>query len=76
MKKIREMIEEINPYEDFDENTKLFEEDILDSLGLMFLIDQIEMEYQIRFNDEDISFENFATISEIEKLVTKYVKGR
>ena len=44
---IMKMIQQINEYEEFDEDTDLFENDILDSLTLVMLIGQIEEKFDI-----------------------------
>lgn len=42
IQELMDMVSEINPYEDFDEETMLFEEEILDSLGFVQLLVNIE----------------------------------
>ena len=69
MNEIIRILQEIDPYEDFDESTLLFKEDILDSLSLMYLISEIESLFQINILEEQIVEENFATVTKIYELI-------
>lgn len=72
MKKIKSCIEEINPYIDIDIDTQLIDEGILDSLGIMVLINEIEEFYGIEILPNDIQSENFKSLVTIESLVERY----
>ncbi len=69
MDEIMKILREIDPYEDFDANTPLFEEGILDSLSLMHLINEIESLYHINIPVEQIVESNFTTITSIYELI-------
>lgn len=66
IQEIMEMISEINPYEDFDEETLLFEKEIVDSLGFVQLVVSIEARYGLQIDEEQIVSENFKSIRTIE----------
>lgn len=66
IQEIMDMISEINPYEDFDEETLLFEKEILDSLGFVQLVVSIETRYGLQIDEGQIVSENFKTIRVIE----------
>jgi len=68
------MISELNPYEDFDEDTLLFDNDILDSLGFMQLIINIEDKYHIQIDEKLILKSNFETARTIETFIGKLLK--
>lgn len=72
MKKIKGYIEEINQYIDIDIDTQLIDEGILDSLGIMVLINEIEEYYGIEILPNDIQSENFKSLVTIENLVKRY----
>lgn len=72
--KLKKIIEEINPFDDFDEDTKLLEEGVLDSLTLRVFIERIEENFKIEIPEEEIVLENFLTIGTIEQLVNKFTK--
>ena len=42
---------------------------LLDSLGLMQLLDFLESEFGVAFDDEEVSVENFRTVAAIEALI-------
>ncbi len=73
--KLYEILNEIAPYEDIDDNTKLFEEEILDSLTLIFLINEIEESFDIIIPEEDVKPENFSSISDIMNILTKLINN-
>ncbi len=66
---ILNMIHEINEYEDFDEDTDLFENDILDSLTLVMLIGQIEEKFGIFIPEEVVSVKNFSTVNAMVNVI-------
>lgn len=73
--KIIDMIREINPYEDIDENTKLIDDGILDSLTLVLLISCIESEFGIKITEEKMNVANFETIQNIVSLIQNIKKN-
>ena len=69
--KIRKAIEKIMVRDyHFNDDTKLFEQGFLDSMGLMLLIDFLNSEFNIKTEDGDIINKNFESVNAI----TKYVK--
>jgi acyl carrier protein len=73
--KIAMLLKTVNGKElvtDFDMD--LFENDMLDSLGIAQLIAEIESNFDLEIDPEDIVPENFSTINEIVNLIRK-VKG-
>ncbi|MCR4866497.1 MAG: D-alanine--poly(phosphoribitol) ligase subunit 2 [Lachnospiraceae bacterium] len=67
--KITEFIQEINEYEDFEDDTDLFENGILDSLSLVLLINSIEERLGVFIPEEVVTLENFATVNKIAGMV-------
>lgn len=66
---IIEKIAELQPYVDFDEDTPLLQEDILDSLSVLVLVQDLEEEYNITIGAEEITENNFETVSRIADLI-------
>ena len=62
-------IREINEYEDFEDDTNLFEYGILDSLSLVLLINNIEERLGVFIPEEVVTLENFATVNKIAGMV-------
>jgi acyl carrier protein len=50
---------------------KLLEGGIVDSLGLLTLIDFIEMTFEIIISDTDVGDENFSTINTMSTYITR-----
>lgn len=68
---ILDILHEVNPYITIDTNSKLIEEDILDSMGILVLITELESKYHITVPLENIKPEDFETVSSVMKLVEK-----
>ena len=51
------------------ERDSLVESGIIDSLGIMKLVDFIEKEFKVKIGDEDLVPENFETLDDITKLL-------
>lgn len=62
---ILEMLKDINPYVEIDIDTNLFEEDILDSMGLLVLITELEKKYDVNIPLDDLQLENFECVNNI-----------
>jgi acyl carrier protein len=51
------------------ERDSLVESGVIDSLGIMKLVDYIEREFRVKIGDEDLVPENFETLDDITKLL-------
>lgn len=60
---------EIDDDRDIDENTKLLEEEILDSVSILYLVTELEDEYMINIPVEDIIESNFKDLNCISRYV-------
>lgn len=70
--KIADLLRDINGKERIsDFNMDLFENDMLDSLGIAQLVAALEENFNVEIDPEDILPENFSTINEIDALVHK-----
>jgi acyl carrier protein len=54
-----------------DENTNLIQSGVLDSMGLMRLIDYLEQRANIRVPDAEVLPDNFKTVAEIEAFAAR-----
>lgn len=59
-----------------DPDYQLFEEGLIDSLGLIILSNFIEEQFNIKLQSEEIILENFATLEIMSALVTQKVQER
>lgn len=63
---VRGYLEEFVTYGDpVADDTSLFDEGILDSLGSMEMIEFLEKKFSIKFNDEDVVPENLGSINQV-----------
>lgn len=70
--KIADLLRDINGKDRIsDFNMDLFENDMLDSLGIAQLVAALEENFSVEIDPEDILPENFSTINEIDALVHK-----
>lgn len=65
--KIREYILEstFDDVEKITDETLIFEEGVLDSMGLLFLIEFLQEEFNITTNDDELVVDNFQSINSI-----------
>lgn len=54
---------------DIDDDTSLFDEGIVDSLGQVKLISFLEKKFNISINPGEITTENFDTVNQIVRLI-------
>ena len=66
------IIAEINPYVSIDDNTNLIEEEILDSLGIMVLINELEQRYNITIPIDSIQTDDFVNLEAIINMINRY----
>ena len=59
---ILHILQEINPYMEIETDTKLLEEEILDSMEILLLISELEDKYQIQIPLESLQLEDFQDI--------------
>ena len=70
---IYEMLKKIKPDYDVDPqvDTDLFDAGILDSMGMIEFISEIEKGFNIRIPDQDLIPQNFWSIEAIEKTISR-----
>lgn len=72
--KLMKILREINKDIPDDSSVDLLKTRLLDSFDMVNLVSAIEENFEIELNPEDILPENFRTIGDIEKLVSRYKK--
>ncbi len=75
MEELKQILEEIRPDLDFELETKLIDNGILDSFDIISIVGELNMHYGIEINVEDLLPENFNSMSAIFELVTKLQEG-
>lgn len=69
--KIRELIHDIEAYEDFEDDEDLLQRGIMKSLCFMYVTTELEHEYGFTFPEKELDIKNFDTVEHIAELVTK-----
>lgn len=67
---------ELEPYEEIKNDTELIESGILNSLSIVFLITQLENDYNIIIDESKITPENFKNINSIANLINEQLSFR
>lgn len=71
MEKLIEILKELKPQIDFDENTKIAKDKIFDSLDMVSLVAQLSDEFDIDITAPYITPENFESVSTIYSMIQK-----
>lgn len=71
--KILGILKEIEPDSAFENSVDFFEDELIDSFGIITLINVLEETYSISIEADDISAENFMNLDCIEQLLNKYM---
>ncbi len=69
--KLMNILQELRPELDFEKEDKLIEDGILDSFDLVSLIGEMNDQFDIEVDFDDIEPENFNSVSAMEKLIQK-----
>ena len=75
--KIRKYLEEasLSGSNKIDDTSMIFEDGLLDSMGLLFLIEYLNEEFNIEITDMDLNPKNFESINKIVQFIdSKSVK--
>ncbi len=71
---IKNVLEEVTGETIVDNGILLFEEELLDSMSILFLVSEIEEKYGIQVPMEEVIESNFKNIESIVKYVNRKVK--
>ncbi len=71
MERIIEIIKEIKPTAVVDENTRLLDDHVLDSLSMVSLVSELCDEYDVDITPVDVVPENFATVKDIAAMIER-----
>jgi len=71
METIIEIIKGIKPAANVDENTRLLDEKVLDSLAMISLVAELSDEFDVDISAQDIVPENFETVKAIKALIER-----
>ena len=71
MDKILEILKEIRPDVDFENETKLIDDNILDSFDIISIVGEFNDTFNIEINVEDLEPENFNTVEAMSELIER-----
>ncbi|WP_159648314.1 acyl carrier protein [Erysipelothrix aquatica] len=71
MEQLQQILMDINPTVDFDKETRLVDERILDSLSILALVTEIEAEFDVEISPMDLVPENFNSKTALWNLVCR-----
>ncbi|MGI6168009.1 MAG: phosphopantetheine-binding protein [Eubacteriales bacterium] len=71
MKALLKILSELHPEVDFEKETALVDDGILDSLDIVTLITEINQEYDVSIPVQEITPENFNSTESIMRLIKK-----
>ncbi|SHE95560.1 phosphopantetheine-binding protein [Schwartzia succinivorans] len=74
--KVKELIHDIEEYEDFEDDTDLLQKGIMKSLCFMYVVTELEHEYGFTFPEDELDIKNFDTVEHIAKLVKSLVDSK
>ena len=73
--KIISILEEIRPeIETFPSSENFILDGILDSFDIVVLVSELEKNFQISIDGEEVTLENFKNVSTISSLISQYLK--
>lgn len=75
MEKILEILADIRPDIDFEQEKLLVEEGLLDSFDIVSIISELNDVFDINIRVNDLKPENFNSVEAIEALVNRKVSG-
>lgn len=72
MEKILEVLKQVREDCDFSKSDDFIQDGLLDSLGVMTLVEVLEENYDIAIDNDDIVYDNFKNVDAILALLGKY----
>ncbi len=68
---VLEILKDIRSDVDFENSTKLIDDDILESLDIVAIVGEFNEEFDIEISVEDLTPENFNSVDAMVELITK-----
>lgn len=69
MQKIIDILQSIKPHLNFENETHIFDDGLLDSFDILILIGELNDNFNISISVEDIDAKNFNSVSAMHELV-------
>ena len=71
MEKILEILKGVRPDVDFENETKLIDDSILDSFDIITIVGEFNDAFDVEIDVEDLEPVNFNTVAAMEELITR-----
>ena len=71
MEKLIEIMSEVRPDLDFEKETQLIDDDILDSFDIISIVSEVNDQFEIEINVNDLLPENFNSAAALYDLIIK-----
>lgn len=71
MDKLKQIMEEIRPDVDFENEKKLIDDGILDSFDIISIVSEVNEEFDVHINVNDLKAENFNSLEALYSLICK-----
>ena len=75
MEKLIKIMNEIRPDLDFEKEDRLIDDDILDSFDIIAIVSEVNFEFDIELNVNDLKPENFNSAAALYDLITRMQNG-
>lgn len=74
--KIKEILEELRPDVDFEKETRLVSDGILESFDMMTLLAELSDEFDIEIEPKNLISNNFDSLNVMTNFIEKLVEGK
>ena len=71
MDEILEILRDVRPDVDFENEKKLIDDNVLDSFDIITIVSEFNEEFDIEIDVEDLEPENFNTVEAMKELIDK-----
>lgn len=71
MNELIRILEKVNDYIDWENERNIFTDGLIDSMELLEIITDIEEQFKVKMDMDDISSENFDSIDAMMKLIER-----
>ena len=71
MEELKEILEELRPDIDFDNENKLVTDRLLESFDIISLVNEIDDEFDVKIRPADLVPENFDSVEAMWKMITR-----
>lgn len=75
MEELLEILKSLHPDVDFEKETNIVDNDIIDSLDIVVLIGEIKDKFDVLIPSDEIISENFNSAKDIYKLICRLSEG-